>query len=163
VATVDRGQAMNIGNLFFGFDGRINRSKYWLAALVYFAILVVLAAVDYATDQGFIFQAISGMLNIVILISSIAVGVKRLHDRNKSGWYMALFYILPGILVAAGALVGVTHDESTTITAVLGLSASAIGIWALVELGCLRGTIGGNRYGPDPIAPEILTPPVHTH
>jgi uncharacterized membrane protein YhaH (DUF805 family) len=36
----------------------------------------------------------------------------------------------------------------------------AIGLWAFVELGCLRGTIGANAYGSDPNTPEILTPPV---
>jgi uncharacterized membrane protein YhaH (DUF805 family) len=144
---------MDWGHLFFKFNGRINRGKYWLAALVYFVIYIVLGIVGYATDQSFVFQGING---IVILISSIAVGVKRLHDRNKSGWYLLLFYILPGILVLIGVALGLTSDGSTLI-------ASLIGVWAFIELGCLRGTIVQNQYGPDPIAPEILTPPVHTH
>ena len=95
---------MNWGHLFFNFSGRINRAKYWIAMLVYSAIYIVLAIVGYATDNSAIYQAINGMLNIVILISSLAVGVKRLHDRNKSGWYLVLFYIVPGILLVAGLL-----------------------------------------------------------
>ena len=43
------------------------------------------------------------------------------------------------------------------------LVAFVIGIWGFIELGCLRGSIGQNRYGPDPLAPDVLTPPVRTH
>ena len=152
---------MDWGNLFFGFSGRINRAKFWIAALVYAAINIVLTALGYATDQSGVFQAINGMLSIVILISGIAVGIKRLHDRNKSGWYLLLFYLLPSILGVASILVGVTVDESTTIATILGLLAFAVIVWAFVEMGCLRGTIGVNPYGPDPVAPAIV-PPIRT-
>jgi uncharacterized membrane protein YhaH (DUF805 family) len=98
------------------------------------------------------------MLGIVILISSIAVGVKRLHDRNKSGWYLLLFYLVPSILVVIGVLIGAFVEDSTIIATVLGLLAFAIGVWTFVEMGCLRGTIGVNRYGPDPVAPATIPP-----
>ncbi len=39
-----------------------------------------------------------------------------------------------------------------------GVRRFAINIWMLVELGCLRGTIGGNQYGGDPLAPEPAPP-----
>jgi uncharacterized membrane protein YhaH (DUF805 family) len=152
---------MDWGHLFFTFSGRINRAKYWLAVLIYFAIYVVLAVLGYVTDDNAIFQAINGMLNIVIFISSLAVGVKRLHDRNKSGWYLVLFYIVPGILVTAGIVVGTVMEDSIVIASILGLAAFAIGVWAFVELGCLRGTIGANQYGPDPLAAAAM-PPVRT-
>jgi uncharacterized membrane protein YhaH (DUF805 family) len=152
---------MNWGHLFFNFSARINRAKYWIAMLVYSAIYIVLAIVGYVTDNSAIYQAINGMLNIVILISSLAVGVKRLHDRNKSGWYLVLFYIVPGILLVASIAVGTTMEDSITIAGVLGLIAFAIGVWAFVELGCLRGTIGPNRYGSDPLEPTAI-PPVRT-
>jgi uncharacterized membrane protein YhaH (DUF805 family) len=152
---------MNWGHLFFNFSGRINRAKYWIAMLVYSAIYIVLAIVGYVTDNSAIYQAINGMMNIVIFISSLAVGVKRLHDRNKSGWYLVLFYIVPGILVTAGIVVGTFMDDSILLASILGLAAFAIGVWAFVELGCLRGTIGPNRYGPDPLEPTA-SPPVRT-
>jgi uncharacterized membrane protein YhaH (DUF805 family) len=91
----------------------------------------------------------------VILISAIAVGIKRLHDRNKSGWYLLLFYLLPGILLGAGLMF---PERSNIVATVLALLAFAISIWAFVELGCLRGTIGVNPYGPDPVAPVIVPP-----
>jgi uncharacterized membrane protein YhaH (DUF805 family) len=152
------GQAMNWGHLFFQFDGRVNRAKFWIAALIFAAINVVLAILGYVTDQSVVFQALNSMLGIVILISSIAVGVKRLHDRNKSGWYLLLFYLVPSILVVIGVLIGAFVEDSTIIATVLGLLAFAIGVWAFIEMGCLRGTIGVNQYGPDPVAPATIPP-----
>ncbi len=149
---------MNWGQLFFNFNGRVNRAKFWIAALIFAAINVVMAVLDYVTDQSVVFQALNGMLSIVILISSIAVGVKRLHDRNKSGWYLLLFYLVPSVLVVIGVLVGAFVEDSTIIATVLGLLAFAIGVWAFIEMGCLRGTIGVNQYGPDPVAPATIPP-----
>jgi len=149
---------MNWGQLFFNFNGRVNRAKFWIAALIFAAINVVMAVLDYVTDQSVVFQALNGMLSIVILISSIAVGVKRLHDRNKSGWYLLLFYLVPSILVVIGVLIGAFVEDSTIIATVLGLLAFAIGVWAFIEMGCLRGTIGVNQYGPDPVAPATIPP-----
>jgi uncharacterized membrane protein YhaH (DUF805 family) len=149
---------MDWAHLFFNFNGRINRSKYWLAMLVYGGIYIVLALLGYVTDQSAIYQAINGMLNIVIFISSLAVGVKRLHDRSKSGWYLVLFYIVPGLLVTAAIVIGILMEDYMMIASVLGLAAFAIGVWAFVEMGCLRGSIGPNQYGPDPIAPAIVPP-----
>jgi uncharacterized membrane protein YhaH (DUF805 family) len=149
---------MDWGNLFFTFSGRINRAKYWVAVLIYCAIYAVLAIFGYVTDESAIYQSINGMLGIVIFISSLAVGVKRLHDRNKSGWYLVLFYIVPGILATGGMVVGTVMEESIVIASILGLAAFAIGVWAFVELGCLRGTIGANQYGPDPLAAAAIPP-----
>ena len=65
---------------------------------------------------------------------------------------------VPGILFVIGMRIGISPDGSTIMATVLGLAAFAIGIWAFVELGCLRGTIGVNPYGPDPVAPVIVPP-----
>jgi uncharacterized membrane protein YhaH (DUF805 family) len=146
---------MDWGNLFFKFDGRINRGKFWIAALVYAVLDLTLVIIGYLLDENGAFQAINGMLGIVILISAIAVGIKRLHDRNKSGWYLLPFYLLPGILLGAGLMF---PERSNIVATVLALLAFAISIWAFVELGCLRGTIGVNPYGPDPVAPVIVPP-----
>jgi uncharacterized membrane protein YhaH (DUF805 family) len=72
-----------------------------------------------------------------------------------------LFYLVPTILVTIGILIGAVMDDSTLIASVLGLAAFAIGVWAFVEMGCLRGTIGANQYGPDPVAPATV-PPIRT-
>jgi uncharacterized membrane protein YhaH (DUF805 family) len=154
---------MDWGHLFFKFSGRINRAKFWIAALVYAVISIIFAVLSYVTDQSGAVQAVGGIVNLVVFISSLAVGVKRLHDREKSGWYLVLFYIVPSVLVGAAAVMGMTMEDSTMIAGILGLIAFAIGVWAFVELGCLRGTAGPNRFGPDPIgAIGGMPPPVRT-
>ena len=89
-------------------------------------------------------------------------GIKRLHDRNKSGWWVLLFYGAPTALSAVAALLE-SGAETSLAVLLFQLVNLVILVWALIELGCLRGTIGQNRYGPDPLAPDILTPPVRTH
>jgi uncharacterized membrane protein YhaH (DUF805 family) len=143
---------MDWGTLFFRFSGRINRAKFWLAVLIFTIINVVLAAIGYGLDQSMAFQALNGMIGIVIFISSLAVGVKRLHDRDKSGWYLILFYVVPTVLVTIAMVMGVTMEDSLIAAGIIGLIAAGIGIWAFVEIGCLRGTVGPNAYGPDPLA-----------
>lgn len=150
---------MDWGGLFFKFNGRISRSKYWLAVLVYAGIYVVLAILDLLTDQNAIFQALNGMLSIVLFISGLAVGVKRLHDRNKSGWYLVLFYIIPSGLIVASVVTGTFLEDYAVVAGVLGLAALAVGVWAFVEMGCLRGTDGPNPYGPDPLGATAAPQP----
>jgi uncharacterized protein DUF805 len=60
---------------------------------------------------------------IPIIVSSIAVAIKRLHDRNKSGWWLLVFYFLPGVIGNIGPYTGV---DIMFQLASLGLS-----IWAL--------------------------------
>jgi uncharacterized membrane protein YhaH (DUF805 family) len=138
--------------LLFGFSGRINRGKFWLAWLIYLVIHLVLTIPASLTDSTAL-SALNGMVTIVIIVSSLAVVIKRLQDRNKSGWYVLLFYAAPALLFVAGIMIG-----STVITHGLWLIAFALSVWGFIELGCLRGTIGANPYGPDPVAPK---PAVH--
>jgi uncharacterized membrane protein YhaH (DUF805 family) len=136
--------AISIGMLVFSFRGRINRMPYWLVSL---GMLIVMAAVFALVGISSVLQ--SPMLLLLLLIPSIWIGValavKRLHDRNKSAWWLVIFYMLPGLLEGMGGFAG---DAAI----VLLIASLALSIWALVELGFLRGTAGPNDYGPDPLA-----------
>ena len=77
---------------------------------------------------------------------SLALSAKRLHDRNKSAWWLLLFWLLPAVLMGVGAGIGMW-----SIGLPLVLAGAAIVIWAFVEFGCLRGTEGQNAYGADPL------------
>ena len=137
--------------LFFSFQGRINRAKYWLTTLIFFIAGLIMAAVGFALGPSMMSQIIGWAFELVLLISSLAVVTKRLHDRGRSAWWLLLFYLLPGMLGGIGF--GVFYATGTTaVLAVLGVIAGAIAIWAFVEVGCLRGTVGPNRYGGDPLA-----------
>jgi uncharacterized membrane protein YhaH (DUF805 family) len=149
---------MGWGQLFFSFDGRTNRARFWIAGVIFAVIYAVMVLLDYVTDQSAIFQALNGMLGIVMLIACITVGVKRLHDRNKSGWYLLLFYFVPCTLAALSVLIDAFVEDSIIIATVLAFLAFGVGVWTFVEMGCLRGTVGVNRYGPDPVAPATIPP-----
>ena len=81
---------------------------------------------------------------IPLLWIGLAISAKRLHDRNKSAWWLLLFYLVPAILQGIGEQIG-------TAGIILTLAGFGISIWALVEIGFLRGTVGPNQYGPDPL------------
>lgn len=77
---------------------------------------------------------------------TVPIAVRRLHDRDRSGSWLLVFYGLPAFL---GYLAG---TGETGWRSVLALASLAISIWGFVEMGCLRGTVGPNEYGPDPLA-----------
>ena len=149
---------MSMTQLLFSFQGRLNRKPYWLtniAVVIGIIILVVLALVmvgERRFAEAFLTIAILVILYIPLFWVSLALGAKRLHDRDKSAWWLLLFYIAPEVASGIG-------NQMDNMGLVLHLVGFAITIWAIVELGFLRGTVGPNRYGPDPLAPAVLGPP----
>jgi uncharacterized membrane protein YhaH (DUF805 family) len=141
--------------LLFSFQGRINRAKYWLVALVSIVALIIIgvliASLTTLGGAGALIAIVIGIVCYVGLVwAGLAVAIKRLHDRNKSGWWLLLFYIVPAVLNGvAKALI-----PDSVAGALLTLIGGIIGIWAFVELGCLRGTDGPNQYGTDPLGHE---------
>ncbi len=157
---------MDWTTLLFSFTGRINRGKYWLAVLVYMvvwiaffiSIFVWLGRFDVNdlwsfAGKGLLISLVGLALLILGTWSALAVGVKRLHDRDKSGWWILLFWLGPSIL---GGWQTASPDLGGGL--ILSLAAAAIGIWAFVELGCLPGTPGPNQYGPDPLGHPAYAP-----
>ena len=174
---------MGLFHFFFGFGGRINRAKMWLYLL--FSIVVGCVAVyavlttvglehlvaigQHRENPMTVFanpalHTVFGILGLVYLLLiwiDLAVKSKRLHDRDKSAWWLLVFVGLPFVLSIArlvtlfGALhahagaPGMPFDPTGTL---LGGAAFLIQVWAFVELYCLAGTAGENRFGPDPLA-----------
>ncbi|MGW2524316.1 DUF805 domain-containing protein [Streptomyces sp. NPDC001617] len=101
------------------FSGRSRRAEYWQYALVIGIAYVVLMVLALASKSSVVFGLIA-VFYLGILVPSLAVGVRRLHDTGKSGWWL-LFGIVP--------LVG--------------------GITLLVFT-CLDSQPGPNQYGPNP-------------
>ena len=147
---------MDVIRLLFTFNGRISRAEYWLAFTAYVIVFFVESLVSRHVESA----TLAGLVTVAMWVSGIAVGIKRLHDRGKSGWYVVLFYIVPMVLFLAGVMIGMSHGGSTAWGA--GLWLIALSIWCLVELGFLRGAVGANAYGPDPLASAPpATPPTH--
>jgi len=74
---------------YANFSGRAIRSEYWWFILAYIIAYLVLAIVDYVLGA----QLLTAILSLGLLIPSIAVGVRRLHDLDKSGWWLLLGFV----------------------------------------------------------------------
>jgi uncharacterized membrane protein YhaH (DUF805 family) len=90
---------------------------------------------------------------LVYIWSRLAVYVKRLHDRNKSAWWLLLYVLLPGALQIYAHSTG--HSMLVSSMSMIGKVsygvAMLIGLWVFIELYCFRGTKGPNRFGGDPV------------
>ncbi|MEM7661155.1 MAG: DUF805 domain-containing protein [Pseudomonadota bacterium] len=78
----------------FDFQGRSSRAEYWWAYLmliaIYIIVLTVTAILSNIPVLGAIFGIAILLFYLAAIIPSIAVGVRRLHDTDKSGWLMLL-------------------------------------------------------------------------
>lgn len=103
------------------FTGRAQRSQYWWFALFSFGTSLILNVVD-----GAIFgpqtAVLSALWSLAILLPSIAVGARRLHDLDRSGWWLLVAFV------------------------------PILGALLLIYWFIQRGTEGPNQYGPDPLA-----------
>ena len=85
------------------FSGRARRSEYWYFLLFYMLILIALSVVDvvmgwFSTDAGV--GVLSGIYTLALLIPSLSVSVRRLHDTDRSGWWLLI-----GLIPLIGGIV----------------------------------------------------------
>jgi len=83
---------------YVGFSGRARRTEYWMFALVNFLIEVVLVILSAATHSG-LFIALIVLYGLAVLLPSLAVLVRRIHDIGMSGWWILIGLIPFGGLV----------------------------------------------------------------
>jgi uncharacterized membrane protein YhaH (DUF805 family) len=137
----------------FGASGRINRAKYWRSVLIFIGAGLMTAVILF-TAAG-IAAPLFIIMVIVVLIPWLLWGfsftTRRLHDRDKSAWWLVVFYLLPGVLGQIAKAAWFAGAAITVLHYVLALAAFALTIWGFVEIACLRGTAGSNTYGSDPL------------
>ena len=107
------------------FSGRARRKEYWMFVLfnlIFIAVAIILDNILGTAYENVGYGLFYTLYALAVLIPSLAVAVRRLHDTERSGWF-----ILIGLIPIVG------------------------GIWLLVLL-CLAGTAGENKYGADPKA-----------
>jgi uncharacterized membrane protein YhaH (DUF805 family) len=138
----------------FGAGGRINRAKYWRSVLISigagFMTAVILFTAAGIAAPLFIITVV--VVLVPWLLWNVSFTTERLHDRDKSAWWLLVFYVLPGALSQATKLTWFAGAQGAVLPTILALAAFALTIWGFVEIGCLRGTPGKNSYGPDPLA-----------
>lgn len=150
------------------FSGRSRRMEYWMFVLfqallgVAFTVLIMIvggAAAMGGGNPGALMAAGGGVMILSLLymlvclaliIPAIAVGVRRLHDTNRSGWWL-LAPLGPYVLMFAAIAMAASGSGSgaAILSAVGGIGVLVLGVMLLVFL-LLDGTKGPNRFGPDP-------------
>lgn len=118
-------QAISSGfSNYVNFAGRAIRSEYWYWVLFMIVASIVTSIIDVVLG----IRLFEPIFSLAVLLPSIAVGVRRLHDLDRSGWWLLL-----GLIPLIGAIV-------------------------LIVWYCSRGSVGANRFGPDPLAAIALSP-----
>ena len=112
----------------FTTSGRAARSEYWWFALFNLTAIVGILLVATVVLGETVGIFLAGATGLLLLIPSLTVAIRRLHDRNMSGWWLLLAFI------------------------------PNIGQLALFVLYALPGTTGPNRFGPDPLGDDTDWP-----
>ena len=108
-----------LGN-YVTFRGRACRSEYWFFQLFYFIVMVLGSVLDsFIFGQPSVIYAIAGL---ALFLPSLAVTVRRLHDTDRTGWWL---------------LIGLVP---------------LIGLILLIVWYCSKGASESNRFGDDPLA-----------
>ncbi|MEO3472558.1 DUF805 domain-containing protein [Roseomonas sp. CAU 1739] len=157
---------MTIG-AWLSFRGRIGRQSWWLAYLLPMIAVSAVVGAAYSTSVGMAAPGMSrsvgqqGLLVLSALLSLLSIwpmlvgAIKRMHDRNRSGWWIGAQTLLLGSLVLLTWQVdqrGRLHDPIVA-AALIGAAAGVgvLSLWVFIEINVLRGTRGFNRFGPDPL------------
>lgn len=112
---------MGIEGLFFSFKGRIGRGQFWKGFLLLIGVGVLITFI--AGAGGVSEDTMEGLIaayGLATMVPFLALQVKRLHDRGKSGWFTLLGFI------------------------------PFVSIWLAIELFLLSSEEGENKYGPEP-------------
>jgi uncharacterized membrane protein YhaH (DUF805 family) len=169
--------SINWTHLLFNASGRINRAKWWLTILVIFVIELVVDILSRVVPEGGAGIAV-GILSLLAMVAviwiSIAAGIKRLHDLDRAGAWLVLFYLVPVLLgialvvavvinIGVGDLASLNEGEIVrrltdeafwrslgVVVLAFVIPTVVLTIWQLIWLGCLPGTPGPNRFGADP-------------
>ncbi len=87
------------------FTGRARRKEFWMFVLIYMIINIILAVLGLGI--------ISAIVALALLVPSISIGARRLHDTGRSGWWQ-LIYLIPliGLIVMIVFLAQDSHDDN---------------------------------------------------
>lgn len=152
--------------LFLSFHGRIGRRQFWVGVLLLFAVAIGIGFLVSVLPQSLQFGAFV-IFGLLATIAGMAIPVKRLHDRNRTGWWIGLPALL-GLLFAGWIWIGGGFSQPlsvlngrfdiTLIGNAVDLVLVVYQIWLFIELGFLRGTAGPNRFGDDPLQQDRPLP-----
>ncbi|PTS79451.1 DUF805 domain-containing protein, partial [Sphingomonas sp. HMWF008] len=151
------------------FSGRSRRKEYWMWILFSILANIVLSIFDAvlglggsattttSTAPGAVAAAgnlsgglLSGIFSLAVLVPNLSVSVRRLHDTDRSGWWI-LLPLVPLVLAFAAVFAG---DRSAGASALIFAGVALLGFFIsgllLLVWYCTEGTRGPNRFGDDP-------------
>ncbi|MCY3801856.1 MAG: DUF805 domain-containing protein [Chloroflexi bacterium] len=144
---------------YVNFSGRAPRSEYWWFTLFAVISQTVLTFVPFL---GMIYA-------LALFLPSLAVAVRRLHDTNRTGWWMLLYMVpalgsttlaivLVAILGLGGGDLSFADEGEWEMVAiflgilfVVGAIVTLVTVIVVIVFLILPGTQGPNRFGPDPL------------
>jgi uncharacterized membrane protein YhaH (DUF805 family) len=144
---------MDYARFLFSFKGRINRARYLAVQL---ALLTVWLIVWLKSPFDFSSQWEAWVVAITLTWINATTTARRLHDRNRSGWWAVAVvivnrfsYVYYGLFF--GLYFGVDISTAKELLLVMfAVALSLLGTWIVIELFFMMGTDGPNRFGPDP-------------
>ena len=152
------------------FSGRSRRTEYWmfflfqiLLGVAFWVLLAIVGgsalmtggdptALAAAGGAAMIIFALYGLVSLALIIPAIAVTVRRLHDTNRTGWWV-LAPIIGYVIMFIGGIMAAGSPDNPGLGGILaligGITALVLALVLLVFM-VLEGTRGPNNYGPDP-------------
>jgi uncharacterized membrane protein YhaH (DUF805 family) len=153
------------------FKGRAQRSQFWWWYLFLIVVQVVVSIIDSAlglqigrsttdvtvgdttiplVDRGL--GALQALLFLALVLPTLAVAVRRLHDTEHSGWWI-LSAVLLEVLGIVATIIAVAAGAGVAVLAILGIVfiGMAVLLVILLVFWVQKGTDGPNQYGPDPL------------
>ncbi len=145
----------DFNHLYLTTEGRIGRRSFWIGAIgLVIASIVVNVIVGLIFGWiGFATLLLQFIIQLALAYPGYALMTKRFQDRAKPGKTYAAVIVGINIVYSLFALIGIIGPPGVPnmFGMVFALIMALIGIWILIELGILRGTVGDNAYGPDPL------------
>jgi uncharacterized membrane protein YhaH (DUF805 family) len=162
---------MNLTWLLFSFKGRIQRLYFWVSSLVVGVVVAMLTSTFQFIAQSYGMGEINpesnefeptGPLSIAMFVIAVAnmwinfaLSIKRLHDRDRTGWWLATLYLVIILAIVLG-VVTLTQPEGqrepwNSAGVIVVIAAVVLMFWLFIEIGFLKGTQAPNRYGLDPL------------
>jgi uncharacterized membrane protein YhaH (DUF805 family) len=144
--------------LLFGLKGRINRARYLVVQLALLTFWLLWLKFPFQVSSQWETLLFDGVVTIALIWINTATTAKRLHDRDRSGWWAVAIIILNRLIyVYYGLFFGLSFGVDISIAeelllVMLAVAMSLLGTWVFIELIFLIGTDGSNRFGPDPLA-----------
>jgi uncharacterized membrane protein YhaH (DUF805 family) len=111
----------SFGEFYFSPVGRISRSQYWLRWVLPLLVIWAVLFIIAGVSHSEGFVPVIVIVYVVLIWPNIAIMIKRVHDRDWP-WPFILVLLVP-----------------------------IVSLWPAIEIMFLRGTVGANRFGPDPV------------